>query len=100
MAVGRDPQRFANGVRPTVLTDRDGEALARAATPGGDGHLIRSLVQMDAPDHMKYRLLTPGWIMPKNLRVVENPIREIEREKVEQMLSAGRRWALGRGGST
>src|SRR3546814_3828215 len=72
MAVGRDPQRFANGVRPTVLTDRDGEALARAATPGGDGHLIRSLVQMDAPDHMKYRLLTQGWFMPKNLRSEEH----------------------------
>ena len=42
-------QRFANGIRPTVLTNRDGEALARAATPNNDGHLIRSLVQMDAP---------------------------------------------------
>ncbi|MBB5705652.1 cytochrome P450 [Sphingopyxis panaciterrulae] len=90
MAVGRDPQRFANGVRPTVLTDRDGEALARAATPGGDGHLIRSLVQMDAPDHMKYRLLTQGWFLPKNLRIVENRIREIARETVEHMLSLGR----------
>src|SRR3546814_14148414 len=38
MAIGRDPQRFANGVRPTVLTDREAEPLARAATPGGDGH--------------------------------------------------------------
>jgi len=89
MAIGRDPQRFANGIRPTVLTDRDGEALARAATPGGDGHLIRSLVQMDAPDHMKYRLLTQGWFMPKNLRIVENRIREIARETVEHMLSLG-----------
>src|SRR3546814_7313833 len=66
------------------------EALARAATPGGDGHLIRSLVQMDAPDHMKYRLLTQGWFMPKNLRIVENRIREIARETVEHMLSLGR----------
>src|SRR3546814_5933895 len=73
-----------------LLTVRDGEALARAATPGGDGHLIRSLVQMDAPDHMKYRLLTQGWFMPKNLRIVENRIREIARETVEHMLSLGR----------
>src|SRR3546814_10103933 len=57
MAISRDPQRFANGIRPTVLTNRDGEALARAATPNHDGHLTRSLVQMDAPDHMKYRML-------------------------------------------
>ena len=87
MAISRDPARFASGERPTVLTDRAGEALARAATPGNDGHLIRSLVQMDAPDHMQYRLLTQSWFMPKNLRDVEARIREIARETVDQMLS-------------
>src|SRR3546814_1787183 len=87
MAIGRDQQHFANGIRPTVLTNRDGEALARAATPGGDGHLIRSLVQMDAPDHMKYRLLTQSWFMPKNLKIVEDRIRHHARSAVEQMLS-------------
>lgn len=86
-AISRDPQRFANGIRPTVLTNRDGEALARAATPNNDGHLIRSLVQMDAPDHMKYRLLTQSWFMPKNLRIVEERIRQIARDTVEHMLS-------------
>lgn len=89
MAISRDPQRFANGIRPTVLTNCDGEALARAATPGGDGHLIRSLVQMDAPDHMKYRLLTQSWFMPKNLRIVEDRIRALARETVDAMLDAG-----------
>ena len=87
MAISRDPQRFANGLRPTVLTNRDGEAIARAATPGGDGHLIRSLVQMDAPDHMKYRLLTQAWFMPKNLKIVEDRIRHHARNAVEQMLA-------------
>ncbi len=89
MAISRDPQRFANGIRPTILTDRDGEALARAATPNNDGHLIRSLVQMDAPDHMKYRLLTQSWFMPKNLKTVEDRIRQIARETVDQMLAQG-----------
>lgn len=89
MTISRDPQRFANGIRPTVLTNRDGEALARAATPNNDGHLIRSLVQMDAPDHMKYRLLTQSWFMPKNLKVVEQRIRQIARETVDHMLAQG-----------
>ena len=89
MAISRDPQRFANGVRPTVLTNRDGEALARAATPNNDGHLIRSLVQMDAPDHMKYRLLTQSWFMPKNLKIVEDRIRHLARETVDAMLAGG-----------
>ncbi|OHD07097.1 cytochrome P450 [Sphingopyxis sp. RIFCSPHIGHO2_12_FULL_65_19] len=89
MAISRDPQRFANGIRPTVLTNRDGEALARAATPNNDGHLIRSLVQMDAPDHMKYRLLTQSWFMPKNLKMVEDRIRQIARDTVDHMLEMG-----------
>lgn len=89
MAISRDPQRFANGIRPTVLTNRDGEALARAATPNNDGHLIRSLVQMDQPDHMKYRLLTQSWFMPKNLKIVEDRIRQIARDTVDKMLEMG-----------
>ncbi|MCC2601126.1 cytochrome P450 [Sphingopyxis yananensis] len=89
MAISRDPQRFASGIRPTTLTNKDGEKLARAATPNNDGHVIRSLVQMDAPDHMKYRLLTQAWFMPKNLRIVEDRIRQIARESVDKMLAMG-----------
>ena len=89
MEVSKNNALFASGIRPTVLTDRDGEAIARAITPDHDGHLIRSLVQMDAPDHMKYRLLTQSWFMPKNLRTIEARIREIARETVEKMLATG-----------
>src|SRR3546814_14278347 len=42
---------------------------------------------MDAPDHMKYRLLTPSWFMPKNLKIVEDRIRYHARNAVEQMLA-------------
>lgn len=90
LEVSRNNARFASGVRSTVLTDRVGEAIARAATPNNDGHLVRSLVQMDAPDHMKYRLLTQSWFMPKNLRTIEARIREIARETVEAMLAGPR----------
>lgn len=83
--ISRNNARFASGIRPTVLTNREGEALARAIQP--DGHLVRSLVQMDAPDHMKYRLLTQSWFMPKNLRAIEARVREIARETVEAMLA-------------
>jgi cytochrome P450 len=89
MEVSRNNARFASGIRSTVLTNAEGEAIARAATPNGDGHLVRSLVQMDAPDHMKYRLLTQSWFMPKNLRMIEERVREIARETVETMLATG-----------
>lgn len=87
--VSRNNARFASGVRQTTLTMRAIDEIVREHTPGHDGHLIRSLVQMDAPDHMKYRLLTQSWFMPKNLRTIEARIREIARETVDHMLSLG-----------
>jgi cytochrome P450 len=89
MEVSRNNARFASAVRSPTLIDRDGEAIVRAITPNNDGHLIRSLVQMDAPDHMKYRLLTQQWFMPRNLRTIEARIREIARETVNRMLEMG-----------
>lgn len=90
LEVSRNNARFASGKRMTTLIDQAGAAIARAATPNGDGHLVRSLVQMDAPDHMKYRLLTQLWFAPKNLKSIEDRIRVIARETVEAMLAGPR----------
>ena len=87
MEVSRNNKLFASGIRQTTLTQTLIDQAVRTQFP--DGHLIRSLVQMDAPDHMKYRLLTQTWFMPKNLRTLEDRIREIARETVDHMLSLG-----------
>jgi cytochrome P450 len=87
MEVSRNNKRFASAERQTTLTQSGIDAAVRSQFP--DGHLIRSLVQMDAPDHMKYRLLTQAWFMPKNLRTIEDRIREIARETVDKMLAMG-----------
>ena len=55
----------------------------------GAGAIFRSLVGMNAPDHMKYRRLTFAWFQPKNLRPLEERIREIAREFIAQMRAAG-----------
>ena len=89
LEISRNNARFANAVRSPTLIDREGEKIVRAITPNNDGHLIRSLVQMDAPDHMKYRLLTQQWFMPKNLRTIEDRIRKIARDTVDKMLDLG-----------
>jgi cytochrome P450 len=85
MEVSRNNKLFASAVKQTTVTVKSIDQLVRTQFP--DGHLIRSLVQMDAPDHMKYRLLTQQWFMPKNLRTIEERIRELARETVEHMLS-------------
>ncbi len=87
LEISRNNKLYANAVRSPTLIDRAGEELVHAITPNNDGHLIRSLVQMDAPDHMKYRLLTQSWFMPKNLRTIEARIREIAKDTVDKMLS-------------
>ncbi len=87
LEISRNNKLFANAVRSPTLIDRAGEQLVHAITPNNDGHLIRSLVQMDAPDHMKYRLLTQSWFMPKNLRTIEARIREIAKDTVDKMLA-------------
>ncbi len=89
LEVSRSNARFASARRQTTLLDKRIEPLVYASTPNNDGQLIRSLVQMDAPDHMKYRLLTQSWFMPKNLRTIEARIRELARETVDKMLAMG-----------
>jgi cytochrome P450 len=88
MEVSRNNARFASGVRQTTLTQTDVDRMVRDKIP--DGHLVKSLVQMDAPDHMKYRLLTQSWFMPKNLKTIEARIREIARETVAAMIDGPR----------
>ncbi len=87
MEISRNNARFASGTKQTTLTVKSINELVRSQFP--DGHLIRSLVQMDAPDHMKYRLLTQSWFMPKNLKMIEARIRQIAKETVDHMLSLG-----------
>jgi len=84
-AISRQNDLFHNADRPTTLTTRSVEERVRKIT--GGPNLVRSLVQMDAPDHPKYRALTQGWFMPANLGKFEPRIREIARATVARMLA-------------
>ncbi len=82
--ISRQNELFHNADRPTTLTNRAVEERVRQIT--GGPNLVRSLVQMDAPDHPKYRALTQGWFMPANLGKFEPRIREIARLTVQRMM--------------
>jgi len=86
-SISRQNELFHNADRPTTLTNRAVEARVRKIT--GGPNLVRSLVQMDAPDHPKYRALTQGWFMPANLGKFEARVREIARATVQRMLDKG-----------
>ena len=84
--ISRQNALFHSGDVSTTLTTRAREERARAMT-GGSPHLVRSLVQMDAPDHMKYRLLTQRWFQPSNVRKLEDDIRRIAAKVVANMIA-------------
>jgi cytochrome P450 len=87
--ISRQHAIFHNGERPTVLTDQVSLATVRKLT--GMPHLVRSLVQMDAPDHPKYRALTQTWFTNANLKKLEQRIRSIARAQIERMVASGGR---------
>ncbi len=87
-AVERQNELFHNGDRPTTLTTKAADQKVRELT-GGSPHLVRSLVQMDNPDHANYRHLTQDWFLPQNLRQLEARIREIAKEFVDRMFDMG-----------
>lgn len=88
MRISKDNTTFLNAPRPTVFTNKAGEALARKIT-GGSANLVQSLVALDAPKHPKLRRLTQEWFMPKNLRVIEDEVRALAHRTVDRLVAAG-----------
>ena len=88
LEISRQNALFSNGEKSATMVSHAVDARVRAMT-GGSPHLLRTLVQMDAPDHMKYRVLTQSWFLPQNIRSLETRIRTIAKAAVETMLSKG-----------
>jgi cytochrome P450 len=88
LEVSRQNALFHNGDRQTTLTSQLADKQVRQMT-GGSPHLVRSLVQMDPPDHPKYRALTQAWFMPNNIKGLEARIRGIAKAAVDKMLATG-----------
>lgn len=86
--VERQNDLFHNGDRSATLTTIEIDKKVREMM-GGSPHLVRSLVQMDNPDHMAYRKLTQASFLPQNLRKLEARIREIAKGFVDRMAEKG-----------
>ena len=88
LEVSRDNGLFPYGDYPSTLAPHQAVERGREARAAGRP-LIYTLVQMDEPDHMKYRALTQAWFMPQNIRKLEGRIRELAREAVDRMEALG-----------
>jgi cytochrome P450 len=88
LEISRQNDLFHSGDRSPTLTTQAMDKKVREMM-GGSPHLLRTLVQMDAPDHPKYRALTQGWFMPPNLKRLEDQIRVIAKASVARMAATG-----------
>ncbi len=77
---------FINDPRPVLGPAMMQEIVQQMS---GRKHLVRSLVQMDDPDHTKYRLLTQGWFMGSNLRKLQGRVDELARHYVDRLGELG-----------
>jgi cytochrome P450 len=88
LEVSKDNSLFPYGDFPSTFAPHQAVERGRAARAAGRP-LLYTLVQMDEPDHMKYRALTQAWFMPQNVRKLEGRIRELAREAVDGMAALG-----------
>lgn len=88
--IEKDPELFASEPRPILQPEvsqpemreeliaqifqrlQDSPKLLEVMASAGEQGLIRSLVQMDPPDHTKYRALVQPWFKPSNIKRLED----------------------------
>jgi cytochrome P450 len=85
--IERQHDRFINKLR-TKLLSIEFEGKVREAM-AGQPMLVRTLPQMDNPDHKAYRQLTAAWFQPRQLAGLEDRIAALARQSVDRMLEVG-----------
>ncbi len=105
--IEKQADKFTNQPRPILMREaatpemrqeviaeifkrlQDAPKLMEVLVSAGEGGLIRSLVQMDAPDHLKYRELVQPWFKPTNIKALETRLNVIIKDILDQMMGDG-----------
>lgn len=85
--ISRQPERFVNGPRMT-LVDLEAEALEAEGSGSFGG--MRTIINMDPPDHRAYRKVASPWFTPNRLRRLDGIVKESARYWVDEMAREGR----------
>ncbi|MCK9900229.1 cytochrome [Parafrankia colletiae] len=78
MAISRDAQVWHNAPRTAVSQD-----------PSAPAPPVRTLVQMDAPDHPVYRGVSADWFKPAGVRRLSDRIAQLAKRFVDHMADLG-----------
>lgn len=81
--IEKQNELFINDPRLT-LTTIETEKKVKEFT-GGSHLLLRTLVNMDNPDHRTYRGMTQAWFMPPNLKSLEAQVGALAKEYIDRM---------------
>lgn len=74
---------FINEPRPvlsTVAADRKNQE---------EGHMLRTLIHVDDPEHRDLRGVTSEWFLPKNISKIEDRLSELSKRFVDKMVTLG-----------
>ena len=88
MHISKNNALFLNSPRSITMADHNALGMVKSIT-GGSPNLVNSLVALDAPTHPKYRRLTQDWFMPKNLRLMEDELKQLAKTTVDRLVDAG-----------
>jgi len=105
--IEKQPETFASEPRPIIGPEvsqpemrqevvaeifkrlQDSPKLLEVLANAGEQGLIRSLVQMDPPDHPKYRALVQPWFKPSNIKRLDDRLSVIIRGILDDMMGDG-----------
>lgn len=74
IAIGKQPEIFLNGPRLAVFT--------RDLPPPEEGQ-VQHLLNMDPPQHGRYRRVTSGWFTPRAIRAMDAKVERVAREVLD-----------------
>ncbi|MSV79821.1 MAG: cytochrome P450 [Actinobacteria bacterium] len=77
------PNEFLNAPR-AILGNKEADSMREM-----QGHLVKSLVQMDDPEHRNHRNLTADWFLPKNLATLDGRLKELADRYIDKMVAMG-----------
>lgn len=75
--ISKNPALWLNGPRSTLQRKR------------GEPQAINSLPQMDPPVHGKHRKVIQAWLLPRNLRRLDDKMQEFAKELVDRLAAKG-----------
>ena len=93
--IERNHSMFLSSIRPAKIATIEAERRFREMN-NGEFSAMRTIIQMDPPDHFKYRRIAQDAFQPSNLRKLELRIRELARETVDRMQAFGGRCDFAR----